>query len=348
MTPRADGFIMPAEWERHTRCWMAWPTRADVWGDGVKAAQQAYAEVASAIAQFEPVTMIARADMATNASLTCGKGVSILPLEHDDAWLRDTAPSFVRNAAGEVAGVHWGFDDYGRKGKGHERDQQVGARILEHTKLKRYAAPLVFEGGAIHTDGEGTGLICAGSALDERRNPGIDRARIEEVMRDYLGIERLIWLEHALIDDETSGHVDNLACFAAPGRVVALVGRDKNDPDYEGLQANLATLQGATDAQGRQIEVVEVPQPSVRTREDGTRLTRSYLNFYLANDAVILPVFEVSADDAAIKAVRSAFPKREIVPVVANDIVRGGGGIHCITQQQPAAGAPQARSEPKA
>ncbi|WGF88362.1 agmatine deiminase family protein [Marinivivus vitaminiproducens] len=347
MTPRADGFIMPAEWERHTRCWMAWPTRVELWGDGLKAAQRAYAEVASTIADYEPVTMIARSETATSASLMCGKGVSVLPIDHDDAWLRDTAPSFVRNAAGEIAGVHWGFDGYGEKYKGHERDQQVGGRILEHTKLQRYAAPLVFEGGAVHVDGEGTGLVCAGSALDPRRNPDIDRAKVEEVLRDYLGVERVIWLENGLIDDETGGHVDNLACFAAPGRVVALVGKDKADPDYDGLQANLAVLQAATDAQGRQLEVVEVQQPSVKTREDGRRLTRSYLNFYIANDAVILPVFEDSADDAAIKAVRGAFPKREIVPLVANDIVHGGGGIHCITQQQPGAEASDAPREPE-
>lgn len=337
-TPREQGFVMPPEWAPHERCWMAWPCRTEHWGDRLGAARQAYADVAKAIAVFEPVTMVARPELTAEASLQCGQGVSVLPLEYDDAWIRDTAPTFVRNGEGLLAGIDWHFNGYGQRSPEYAHDAALAERICRRLKVPRFEAPIVFEGGALQVDGEGTGLVCAASVLDPQRNPGRSQAEIEAVLCDHLGLETVIWLPQGLVDDATGGHVDNLACFAAPGVVLALSGGDADDPNRPILEDNLARLRAARDAKGRELEVIEIQQPAARQREDGRRLTASYINFYLANEAVIVPIFDDPMDGAAFHAVQAAFPERQIVEIDVGDLIHGGGGIHCITQQQPKSG----------
>jgi agmatine deiminase len=317
---------------------MAWPCRAEHWGDRLTAARQAYADVAKAIAEFEPVTMVARPELAAEASLQCGQGVSVLPLEHDDAWIRDTAPTFVRNAEGLLAGIDWRFNGYGQRSPEYAHDAALAERICRRLKVPRFEAPIVFEGGALQIDGEGTGLVCAASVLDPQRNPGLSQADVQAVLRDHLGLETVIWLAQGLVDDVTGGHVDNLACFAAPGVVLALSGGGDDDPNRPILEDNLSRLRAARDAKGRQLEVIEIPQPAPRHREDGQRLPASYINFYLANDAVIVPIFDDPNDGAAFHAIQAAFPERQIVEIDVGDLIHGGGGIHCVTQQQPRSG----------
>jgi agmatine deiminase len=336
-TPRELGFVMPPEWAPHERCWMAWPCRAELWGERMAAARQTYAEVAKTIAQFEPVTMIARPDLTAEASLQCGQGISVLPLDHDDSWTRDTAPTFVRGPEGALAGIDWRFNGYGGRAPKFDQDAQLARAICERLKIRRFEAPIVLEGGAVHVDGEGTALLCAESVLDPKRNPEMTRAQVEEILADHLGVAGTIWLERGLVDDETGGHVDNLACFVRPGVVVALVSEDPDDPDHDALRDNLERLQGAKDAQGRALEVIEIARPAPRLREDGRRLTASYINFYAANGAVLMPMFDDPMDDAAYKTIAAAFPDRRVIQIDASDLVLGGGGIHCITQQQPAA-----------
>jgi agmatine deiminase len=315
---------------------MAWPCRAETWGERIEEARRAYAEVAQAIARFEPVTMVARPELVAMVSLYCGPGISVLPMSHDDSWTRDTGPTFLIDGRGNLAGVDWTFNGWGELYPDHGQDAQMARRILEHVGARRYATSLVLEGGAIHVDGEGTCLVCTPSILDPKRNPGMDRAEIEAELVRFLGVERVIWLPAGLADDETGGHIDNVACFARPGAVLALISDDKADPDYTGLAENLDVLRAATDARGRRLEVLTVPQPKPRRRRDGRRLSLSPINFYLANRAVIVPRFGDVADNAACRVLAAAFPDRELVQVDALDIVEGGGGIHCITQQQPA------------
>jgi agmatine deiminase len=337
-TPRGQGFVMPAEWAPHARCWMAWPCRSELWGDRMAAARQAYADVAKAIAEFEPVTMIARPELAAEASLQCGQGVSVLPLEHDDSWTRDTLPSFVRDAEGALAGIDWRFNGYGGRVPQFAQDAGLAEAICERLKAPRFEAPIVLEGGAIHVDGEGTCLVCAQAALDPRRNPGVTEREVEAALRNYLGVDTVIWLAQGLVDDPTGGRVDNLACFARPGVVLALTGGDADDANLPILEDNLARLRGVHDAKGRELEVIEIKQPAARHREDGGRLPASYINLYLANGAVIMPMLDDPMDGPAFKAIQTAFPDRQIVQVDAADLVYGGGGIHSITQQQPATG----------
>lgn len=342
--PRQDGYSMPPAWAPHARCWMAWPCREALWGDRMDAARGAYAEAAQAISRFEPVTVVANPADVAEVSLRCGTGVGSLPLEIDDSWLRDTGPTFLVDGRGGVAGVDWRFNAWGDPSLAHDKDAAVARALLEHLGLPRYEAPIVLEGGAVEVDGDGTALATEAVLLDPRRNPEAGRGAMERHLRDYLGVETVIWLGAGLEDDDTGGHVDNVACFAAPGVVLALVSRDSADGNHAALADNLERLRRARDARGRALEVVEVVQPKRAERPDGRRLARSYVNLYVANGGVLVPSFEDPRDDDACEAVERCFPGREVVTVPADDIVYGGGGLHCITQPQPS-GEPPAPTE---
>ncbi len=336
-TPAALGFAMPAEWERHSRCWMAWPCREELWGDRLDAAREAYADVARAIAGFEPVTMVCNPADVAEASLMLGNRTSIdvLSMEIDDSWLRDTGPTFLLDDHGTLAGAHWRFNAWGEKYRRYGHDAQLGQRILDHLGVRRFAAPFVLEGGAIHVDGEGTVLATEQCLLNPNRNPSMGRAEIEQALRDWLGVSTVLWLPEGLEDDETDGHIDNIACFVRPGVVMALTTDDKSDPNFDVLQTNLEILRSARDAKGRILQVIEMPQPA-RREHDGRRLCLSYINFYFANGGIVMPGFDAPEDSRAYRLMRETFPDRQVVQITATDIITGGGGIHCITQQQPA------------
>ncbi len=342
-TPAADGFRMPAEWAPHDRCWMAWPCREEAWPEGLAPARAAYAEVAAAIAAFERVTMIARPEDAAAAARMCGARVEIAAIEIDDSWTRDTGPTFLVDDAGGLAGVDWRFNGWGGIYAPVDRDDALAARILAAAGARRYAAPMVLEGGAIHVDGEGTLLTTEECLLNPNRNPDLDGAEIEALLRAYLGVEEIVWLGRGLADDETSGHVDNVACFVRPATVVVQVPDDPADPNHGAAVDNLARLAEARDAAGRRFEVIHLPAPAPR-RERGAWLALSYVNFYIANGGVVMPAFDDPADGIAREILEGLFPDRQVVPVPAIEIARGGGGIHCITQQQPAR-AGNARTE---
>lgn len=327
---------MPAEWERHERCWMAWPCRAELWHGRLSEARVAYAEVAQAVARFEPVSMIARpADTATAARM-CGDQVEIVPMLIDDSWTRDFGPTFLRRSDGMVAGCAWRFNAWGEKYNGYANDARLARRVLEHLGLHRFDANFVLEGGAIHCDGEGTILTTESVLLNRNRNPGIDRQGMAALLCEWIGAQQVIWQPGGLVEDETDGHVDNVACFAASGVVVAQCCSDYSDANHDRLAENLKILRASRDAAGRPLRVVTVEQPAARTL-GGVRLPRSYVNFYVANGGVVMPAFGCREDSDAAMVVADLFPGREVIQVNADPIVVGGGGIHCITQQQPAA-----------
>ena len=333
--PAADGFRMPAEWALHKRCWMSWPCHRRTWGEGLQAARDAFARVAQEIAAFEPVVMVCRPEDVTEASLACGSGIEVLPIVIDDSWVRDTGPTFLTGAGGRLAGVDWQYNAWGGLYQPYDHDAELASRILQRLQTRRYIAPLVLEGGGLHVDGEGTVLITETVGLDPNRNPELSRKAVEQVLAGFLGVSTVIWLAGGLEDDDTNGHVDNVACFVAPGVVLALVAEDRTDGNSAVLEENLARLRRAIDAKGRPLRVIPVPQPP-RQERDGRRLALSHVNFYVANGAVIAPSFAVPEDDRAFRILRDIFPKRTIIDVPAMDIVAGGGGIHCITQQEPA------------
>ena len=334
-SPADLGFHMPAEWAPHSRCWMAWPCREALWGEGLEAARDATADVAKAIAGFEPVTMVANPESLAEVSLRFSAGVSCLPMALDDSWLRDTGPSFLVDGRGGLSGIAWRFNGWGERYQPYDKDAVLAAAVLDHLEVERIDAPLILEGGSIHVDGEGTLITTEECLLNPNRNANLWREEIERLLASHLGIRKVIWLARGLVDDETDGHVDNLVSFVKPGVVLALTAGDPEDANHERLADNLERLRNTTDAQGRQLEVIEVEQPNPRLGDDGRRLALSYVNLYLANGGVVMPSFEDPADQKAYETVAQCFPERKVVQVPALDIVVGGGGIHCITQQQP-------------
>lgn len=334
--PADDGLFMPAEWEPHERCWMQWPSRAEVWGERLPQAYAAYAQVARAISSFEPVSMVCRPEDEAQARLACGRGIETVPLLIDDSWARDSGPVFVTDGAGHLAGIHWRFNAWGNAYQNYDNDAVVGGLILKRLGMRAYAGGMVFEGGSISVDGYGTLLTTEECLLNDNRNPALTRQQIEETLALNLGVGRIIWLDLGLEHDETSGHVDMIASFAGPGRVLLHMPEDKSDPNYARMQENRSRLESVRDARGQKLEVMEIPQPRRNLRrEDGRRLCTSYVNAYIANGGVVMPTYDDPNDEKAAAIMAEAFPGRKVVTVPALEIARGGGSIHCITQQQP-------------
>ncbi|HLY55155.1 MAG TPA: agmatine deiminase family protein [Stellaceae bacterium] len=334
-TPRDAGFRMPFEGDRHARTWMQWPSRPPLWSGSIDRAKAAYAAVANSIARFEPVTMLANEADLKEVRGACGAAVTPMAVPLDDSWARDSGPTFLVDGQGAVAGADWVFNAWGDKYPDHTHDAEVATHVLAGLGIRRFEAPFVLEGGSIHVDGEGTLLTSEQCLLNPNRNPSLNRAEIEANLCAWLGVRTVVWLGQGLENDDTDGHVDNLACFARPGVVLASVCHDPADANHAPLADNLRRLKSARDAQGRPFEVIELPIPAPRENEGG-RLALNYVNFYLANGAVIAPAFDDPMDRVAAETLARVFPDRMIVQVPALDILAGGGGIHCITQQQPA------------
>jgi len=330
---------MPAEWGAHARTWMAWPCRLEPWGtqEGLLRARVAFANVARAISGFEKIVMAVRPQDHEEAQLACGKGIDFFEVPLDDSWARDIGPLFVTNESDEVAGVHWRFNAWGNKYLGFDADAAFGRRVLEALDMRGYDGPMVLEGGSISVDGRGTLLTTEQCLLNANRNPGLTSQQIEERLALFLGVNKIIWLGEGLADDETDGHVDNIACFAGSNRI--LLHMPKGGENRRVMQDNLVRLRAARDVMGRPFEIIELPEPALQERHDGRRLEMSYVNFYFTNYGVVMPAFDDPADAEAAAIMAKVFADRRIVQVPALDIVQGGGGIHCITQQQPA-GAP--------
>jgi len=360
-TPRQDGFHMPGEFEPHTQCWMLWPERPDFWRENAQPAQAAFARVAAAIARFEPVTLGASAGQLDTARRMVPDGVHVVEMAYDDAWARDTGPTFVVNREGALRGVDWAFNAWGGREEGAyypwDRDAAVAAHILALAGAARYRTELILEGGSIHVDGQGTLLATAECLLNPNRNPALSQSDIEETLRQYLGVETIIWLPLGVYNDDTDGHVDNLCCFARPGEVILTWTDDAADPQYERSHAAYEVLRRASDARSRTLTIHKLHQPTplyVTAKEAaglqpctepgshaftycaGDRLPGSYVNFYMANGGIVMPLFDdATYDRRAIQMLQSIFPERSVVRVPSRDILLGGGNIHCITQQQP-------------
>lgn len=355
-TPRADGFRMPAEWEPHAGCYLVWPERPDTWRLGGKPAQAAFAAVAEAVAQAEPVTVLASAGQYRTARLRLPRHIRVIEMSTNDAWVRDTGPTFVVDDEGELRAVSWRFNAWGGLRGGlyfpWDADDQVGPKVADIERVQRYLPDIVLEGGSIDVDGEGTVLTTEECLLNPNRNPDLTREQIEQLLRDHLDVTTVIWLPRGVHLDETDGHIDNFCRFVAPGVVVLTWTEDRGDPQWEISQEALEILNRTTDAAGRPLQVVTLHQPGpititddeaagidhlpgVRPRLAGDRMAGSYVNAYVGNGIVVVPVFDDPHDAGALAAYRQLFPDRRIIPVAGREILLGGGNVHCITQQVP-------------
>jgi agmatine deiminase len=325
---------MPAEWEPHDRCFLAWPGHEVSPPDLVPQAKQSWAKVARTIAAFEPVVMVARPGFGNEAASHCDDRVEVIELPFDEVWLRDYGPIFVVRDSRDVVAVDFLFNVWGARRRPFDQATTIGAYLSEWLGLARCKAPFVLEGGAITVDGEGTMIAIEASILDESRNPGIGRREVEEAFTRYLGIDRTIWLQHGLVeDDRMKGHVDNVARFVGPARVLCQTVRERDDPNYARLGANRAALERASDARGRSLEIIDLD--ILPYAENGDRFAISHVNFYIGNNCVIVPVAGRSTDRDALALLQDVFPDREVVGIPWATLARCRGGIHCITQQQP-------------
>ncbi len=337
-TPAESGYRMPAERTPHDCCWMAWPSRAEQWPDGLAGAQRTYAEIARAIRRFEPVRMVAEPHCIDEARTQCGSGIELIPFPIDDPWMRDSGPTFLKNGNGARAGTAWRFNSWGGKSADYADNARLAARVLSFGANPIYQSSLCLEGGGIHSDGEGTVITTESVVLNPNRNPGITKGAAERELCQALGATKIIWLPgdpDGVFVDITDGHVDGLVSLVSPGVVIY-----ESDPSATGSALRLTAdnrraLELATDARGRRLKIISIDD-AYEVRTPHRMFSRSYVNFYIANGGVVMPSFGVPGDARARTVIQAAFPDREVVQIDITQLASGGGGIHCITQQQPA------------
>ncbi len=355
--PKEDGFFMPAEFDKHYGCLIIWPERADSWQYGAVMARKAFVEVAKAISKSEKVTVFASNEAYDTAREMLPYDIRVVEMSSNDSWARDYAPTFLKNKSGMLRGVDWYFNAWGGLIDGlyfpWDKDNRMARKICDLYDVDVYDAQnFVLEGGSVHVDGEGTVLTTEACLLSDGRNPKMTKFEIETNLKNYLGAEKVIWLKNGIYNDETNEHIDNICAFVAPGEVVLAWCDDENDPQYEMSRSCFEILSKETDAKGRKLKIHKIPQPSpiymteeecdglinfdgepTRTVEE--RLAASYVNFYIANDAVVMPGFGDENDEVAKRILQDIFKDKEVIQIYARDILIGGGNIHCITQQIP-------------
>ncbi len=357
-TPKQDGFYMPAEFEKHEKCWMLWPYRRDNWRMDAIPAKKAFLTVAKTIAKYEKVAIGVPKDYINEVHELDCKNIEVVEIESDDAWARDTGPTFVINDSNEIRGIDWRFNAWGGEVDGlysnWEADDKIASIICEKERIDYYSLNnFILEGGSIHVDGEGTVIVTEECLLHPSRNPNLSKKEIENVLYEYLNVSKVLWLPYGIYNDETNGHVDNIIQYCKPGEVVLAWTDDKSDPQYKRSYECLKYLQTQTDAKGRKFTIhkLHIPTPILISEEESSgvekkagtiprqaqdRQAASYTNFYIANNAIIVPLFgDEFYDNQAINVLQNIFPSYIIEGIYAREIILGGGNIHCITQQQP-------------
>jgi agmatine deiminase len=326
---------MPAEWQPHRATWLAWPHDAEFWGDAFDAAKGELAALCRALGESEPLEMLigdARSRAQAEAALE-GARVRFHEIPFDDIWMRDIGPVFAFEGT-RLVGVRFRFNGWGGKWE-HARDAEVAPKVAAAAGAGVFEVPLFLEGGALEFDGEGTCMTTRSCALNVNRNPGLREKDVEDWLERAFGVRRTIWLERGFDCDHTDGHVDNLARFFAPGRVLCMKPEGRADPNADVLDEIADALARARDAFGRPLELVRVPSPGEITDDDGEPMAASYMNYVIANGRVIVPTFGVATDAAAVETIAECFRGRRTVGLSARAILAGGGSFHCITQQEP-------------
>jgi agmatine deiminase len=342
-SPKRLGYRMPAEWEPHRTVWLGWPSAADLWRDNLSPAQEEVTALCEEIAdrdengrpRGERISMLVSTDAARHEAERHLRGlpVDFYAIPFGDIWLRDIAPLFLTGSGPACA--RFAFNGWGGKYI-LDHDNRVAARIAEAAGLPTFASQVVLEGGSIELDGEGTCLTTKQCLLNPNRNPTLTDEVIETAIKDYLGADRTLWLNEGLVNDHTDGHVDTLARFTAPGKVLCMRSWRDDDPNKPVLEEIERDLAAMTDAKGRILNVNVIPSPGAVRDPDGRVMPASYLNFYIANTTVVVPTYGSDVDGAAVDAIAEHFPGRRVIGCKAKAILSGGGAFHCISQQQPA------------
>ena len=344
-TPAALGFHMPAEWHPHQATWLSWPKDPETWPDRVTQVEEIYLQMVAALAPHEIVNLLVD-DMETEQTVRekCGPAIAanirFHHLQTVDAWIRDYGPNFLIGPHGELAYNDWIFNAWGNKYEELKKDDSIPGRLEPILNLRRFTPGIVMEGGSIEVNGAGCVLTSEQCLLNRNRNPELSQTEIEQYLKDYLGVTKVLWLGEGIVGDDTDGHIDDIARFVAPDVIVCAIEEDPADANYEILQDNLTRLRSMTDATGKSFEIITLPMPGIVGGESTTarnleRLPASYANFYIANSVVLAPVFGHTNDARAVETLQKFFPTRRVVPINCEPLVWGMGTIHCVTQQQP-------------
>jgi len=344
-TPRALGFHMPAEWMPHSATWLTWPKDPVTWPDRVPQVQDIYVQMMAALTPHEKVILLVddqktEEEVRQRCRFESARNIIFYQIKTVDSWIRDYGPNFVIDGNGSLAFNDWRFNAWGDKYEDLKRDDQIPSILAPKLNVSHFEPGIVMEGGSIEVNGEGCVLTTAQCLLNKNRNPHLSQREIEQFLQDYLGVEKVLWLNEGIVGDDTDGHIDDIARFVAPGVIVTAVEEDPADANYELLQDNLKRLQLMTDTKGRSFEIVSLPMPGIvgGTSTDTRNLDRlpaSYANFYIANNVVLAPIFGHENDSKAIATLEQLFKTRRVVPINCEPLVWGMGTIHCVTQQQP-------------
>jgi agmatine deiminase len=335
---------MPAEWEPHEATWLAWPSHADLWQENLGPAQDAFVRLALAIAEGERVEVLVptEADERLARQKLAGDRdrFRFHRVPFGDIWLRDTAPLFLKTAAGTLEARRFRFNGWGGKYV-LEHDDAVSGHVARLAGMPDRAMDFVLEGGAVDVDGDGSVITTRQCLLNPNRNGNVEEASVEGWLRSALGVDRVLWLGDGLVNDHTDGHVDTVVRFVRPGVVVAMESRSDEDPNRDILRALLRDAAALVDARGRTLEVVRIPSPGRVLDGEGRVMPASYVNFYVSNASVVVPTYGSPHDDEAVARIAALFDGRRTLGVDARAILSGGGAFHCITQQQPRAERPR-------
>ena len=334
---------MPPEWYPHECCWMQWPhefqnknsyTEIESWSHfDFEKGRHKWAEVAKAISNFEKVNMIVHPKDIETAKKLLDNSIKIYEFQNDDCWARDSGATFLINDQKKLGGVDWEFNGWG-KFSPHDSDNKIAKFMIDKSSATYFKSSMVLEGGSIHVDGEGTLITTEQCLLNKNRNPGLTREEIEDNIKKYLNIKKIIWLKNGT-DEGTDGHIDNIACFVDQSKVLALSCHDKQDPFYEKINENLEILKTSRDAKDHPLEIIEIEMSYKRLIPNDDEPS-SYINFYIVNNGIVMPIFDDEKyDKNAQNIIQSVFPNRKVIAINGIDISLGGGNIHCITQQQP-------------
>jgi agmatine deiminase len=341
-TPASLGFRMPAEWEPHSGTWLTWPHNQETWPDqDMQQVETEFLNIIRPLAKNESVHILINDEEMENTVASNLKDQSVEMKNiylHDiptnDSWIRDYGPNFIVHNDGKVAANDWDFDSWGRKYK-WELDDLAGTVIAEELGLHHFKPEIVLEGGAIEVNGVGTCMTNESCIMHPNRNNKLSREEIRKILEDYLGISKIIWVTGTIEGDDTDGHIDNLARFVGPRKIVCVVEEDENDANYLSLKKNYDHLVKTTDQEGNPFEIIPLPMPGY-IGSHTERLPASYANFYIANKSVLVPVYNHPNDKQALAILEPLFPEREIIPIPSTTLIWGLGGVHCLTKQQPA------------
>jgi agmatine deiminase len=345
LTPKEQGFTMPAEWAQHECVWTGYPANDQMWLGYLEAVRQDFAAFLRLLSSFERVELVCRDEEALTDAQTRLEGCNVVfhLQPHNDVWFRDCAPIFITNGQ-EIAAIDWKFNGWGNKFDS-DLDDKIPEFICTNQNIKRFPTSVVMEGGALEVNGAGVLLTTRQCLLEKHRNPSMTPNQIEEVLRYNLGVEKILWLEDGMENDHTDGHIDTITRFVSSNTIITCVCEDETDSNYAVLEKNLALLKTFTDVHGQPFEIVTLPLPKNRmflsgemAREEGVegeRLPPTYANFYIGNGCVIVPTYNDPNDQIALEILKPLFPNRQVIGSSSHGLIHGGGSFHCVTQQQP-------------